>query len=93
MFAVTGVICQDVNAEILKNCIEWVFHPVHERDHTDRGRHTAPEDTHAAEITGKNIIVTNAGRITLSSNCNVKTFTAEAKDCGQCKRVCKMKCY
>lgn len=42
MFAVTGVILQDVNAEILKNCIKWVFHPVHERDHTDRGRHTAP---------------------------------------------------
>lgn len=30
---------------------------------------------------------------TVRRNHDAKPFTAEAKDCEQCKRVCKMKCY
>lgn len=49
MFATTRVILEGLNAEIFKNCIKLVFHPVYGvLAHTDKGRHMVHEDMYGA---------------------------------------------
>lgn len=80
MLAITKIL-QGPNVEIFKNCIELVFNSIYgELAHTDTGRHMVPEDMYGAvNLQGK------YRRNTSRRNSDVKTFTAEARDCEQCK--------
>lgn len=80
MLAITRIL-QGLNVEIFRNCIKLVFHPVYgELAHTDTGRHMVHEDMYGAvNLLGK------YRRNTSRRNSDVKTFTAEARNCEQCK--------